>query len=891
MTVIDPETPVDEKMLLTPESIHSENTGEVGGKAFNFSRLKSYGFSVPDSLVITTDVYDNFIDENNLDTDIRDITNHINENNIMESQAKEKIQQVQNKILSAELSDNLQRNIKKKLLESNLREKPLAIRSSANMEDSMQASFAGIHDSFLNVNGLQDIIISIKQCYASLWSTRAIAYRRKMKIADSDVKIAIVLMEMIDADISGVAFSCDPSTGREDQLLINANYGLGDAVVNGSVQPDSFWIDSFYLTKERSEIGKKEQQSRVNKNGGVSLEKNDSDLIHACLDDDQLFELSTVVLRIFQTLGMGEVHQDVEWSFAKGKLWILQTRPVTMKADYVCEAIQNQPEIWSNANLRDVVPMVLPFSVRFLFKRSLNFLMGSLYESIGYPIKPKLPFTRLSNGRVYFNLSLIQWLNYDAMSTLPAATNIYTGGHQPELELPDLKDASPSDKLRRAKYLLRYLRLTSRYRKSAEQIFSEYENAAAEMRKQDLHNMSDNELLALMLKFDEMMDKFGPLFILIKSSASSIVFLKQVLDIKFPGQGQTLANQLVSGSANITTANMGYELEALAELVKKDSQVLEYFKTQPFDAEKWQQNIPIDSAFYVAFNQFIQSYGHRGIYELDFRNVRWRENPAYLLNHIHKTLQNSRLTEIKNHQIENNTQAQLRIKQKFSRIFWPVINYLLKQSIQGAELNEEAKSVYVKLLEPYRIIGLEFGRRFLDRDKLESPEDIWQCTRNDIISICRNYWDGNKLKQIVEERKQLCTEQEKLPAPDLIVNEKLEFVAQKFNADGAVMQGIGVACGKESGKANKITSPDEGLFLEPGEILVAPSTDPAWTPLFLNATAIVMETGGYLSHGSIVAREYGIPAVVNVAGVMSHVNSGDTLLVNGDEGKIVRKNS
>jgi pyruvate,water dikinase len=160
------------------------------------------------------------------------------------------------------------------------------------------------------------------------------------------------------------------------------------------------------------------------------------------------------------------------------------------------------------------------------------------------------------------------------------------------------------------------------------------------------------------------------------------------------------------------------------------------------------------------------------------------------------------------------------------------------------------------------------------------------CTWNEILAILKGEWEGNGLAVLVAERKVRRQELEALSTPDFIIDETPQFAEPVTSGSGKGLTGMGVAAGKASGMARVITHPQEGEKLQAGEVLVAPSTDPGWTPLFLRASAIVMETGGFLSHGAIVAREYGIPAVVNIPGIMKIINDSQLITVDGDEGKV-----
>jgi pyruvate,water dikinase len=197
-----------------------------------------------------------------------------------------------------------------------------------------------------------------------------------------------------------------------------------------------------------------------------------------------------------------------------------------------------------------------------------------------------------------------------------------------------------------------------------------------------------------------------------------------------------------------------------------------------------------------------------------------------------------------------------------------------RQARNGAEMREMARSVMVKPYESSRLLLQDIGRRLVEKGILKERTDVYHCALPEIISILAGYWDGTGLKILVEDRKRIREELSQLEPPDVIIDEVPQPHTQHIEAHGTVLSGLGVAAGSASGSARLIRHPRENSKLLAGDVLVAPSTDPGWTPMFLRARAVVMEVGGYLSHGAIVAREYGIPAVVNVQGVMKTLKDG-----------------
>jgi pyruvate,water dikinase len=335
----------------------------VGGKGWNLGRLHRYGLIIPHGGVLTTTAYEYFIDHNRLREAVKNVAATVTIDNLQSIGTNSQLVALRERILQGTIPPRIAETLHIKLSNSGILRKPLAVRSSASCEDSSMASFAGIHDSFLNVQSQDEVIEAIKGCYASLWSTRAVAYRRKMGADDFDIAAAVVIMEMVQAEAAGVAFSCDPRSGREDLLLINANFGLGESVVTGTVEPDeySLEIDLRYPLPQikAKRIGAKKGMTVAGKNGGTEFVENAGQMTKQVLSDSDIARLGLLVQRVFAALGDGVQHQDVEWVFGGGEFILVQARPVTMLQRYTSPGLKTRPEYWSNGNFRDAAPMVL----------------------------------------------------------------------------------------------------------------------------------------------------------------------------------------------------------------------------------------------------------------------------------------------------------------------------------------------------------------------------------------------------------------------------------------------------------------------------------------------------------------------------------------------------
>ncbi len=852
----------------------------VGGKGWNLGRLERYGFRVSVGGVLAAAAYRVFIEENNLLEETGEIAQSATISNIGGKEIEQKLFLVREKIKAARIPSNVRDELESILKTINILGRPLAVRSSATAEDSGKASFAGVHESFLNVRGMDNILAAIKGCYASLWTPRAVAYRRKMNIGDDEVIPAVVIMEMVEAEAAGVGFTCDPQTGREDLVLINANFGLGESVVSGAVEPDEYRL-SYALEIAQKRIGRKEGKTIAGINGGTEYVQSAGSPAGQVLSDENIYKLGLLIQRVYDALGCGEQHQDIEWTFDGKEFVLVQARPVTALPRYTFDELKKQPDIWSNANVKDAQPMV---------QSTLNWsLLNYLVLGIDMPIyqgPPGLKGYKLYQGRVYWNLSIIQWINYDAFGITPRQINEAAGGFQPEIEINEKKPYRGIKGLKRLGRLLKIISIGLRNRKNAPKYFAKIEGITGALLKEDFKSLAERDLINKILEVRSAFREYWPVFMSFVA-AGDISQLVKALEKCFPGKGRAMANALMAGGAGITSAEHGYRLAEMAEIARGDAAARRFFSAKSFNPLLWEKELPEKSPLKQSLRNFLAEYGHRGVYEYDIINPRWREDPSYLLNVVRSTMETADLGKIKTRQKEKADEARREVNQRVPFYKRGLINSLLKQALKGVELRETAKSMLVKIqIYDMRLIFQEIGQRLAENGILAEPADIYHCAWSEILSILRGDCGGRGLDVLVAERKARRKEMEALSPPDLIIDDVPQFMETAAFSQGNALAGMGVAAGKASGAARLIYHPDEGEKLQAGDVLVAPSTDPGWTPLFLRASAIVMETGGSISHGAIVAREYGIPAVVNIPGVLKMIKDSQRITVDGDEGKV-----
>ena len=741
---------------------------------------------------------------------------------------------------------------------------PLAVRSSAPMEDSQRASFAGIHHSALNVTGGAAVAEAVRAVWASLSTPQAVAYRERLGIHEA--AMAVVVMPMLPAVAAGVAFSCDPASGRDDQVVINAVPGLADALVSGRVNGEEIVLETDPISEDYAVIRRQ----------GPSAGLADADAV----------ELAELVRETAFALDYGAPWFDIEWVWDGERFHLVQARPVTARPWHTYPALAGQAALWSDGNTRDALPHVMSAGDWAFSRRLVNLLLEQGWRLAGYPLLPGAQRAALFSGRLYLNAALLQWEGYDAVGIAPAAMNQLLGGHHPEIAVPP---AGFKERTVRALRMLRYVVRSGRVRRLGRRQVDEAHAACAAWRAENLAALDNEELGRRLFMVGLHTRRQSGLLFLQGSGGGSLSLLLDLIERHLPGEAHALAAALLAGGEPSVTARQGYELQALAAIAAAEPASAALLRA---GANDW-QGLPDDSPFRRRFAAFIERYGHRGIYETYSRNPRWREDPAYLLRRIAELMDGdpalpSRLAA-RQAEARQAARARLVCLPGWTRR-WALA--LAKAATAECNDREAARSAFIAYGEIGRLLVLEIGRRLTARGCLERAEQVFHLIPPEVAAALAGRLQGAALRHRVADRERLFAEWEANPAPDVIhegvaAPVTVTVPAAADAADG-LWRGTAVGAGLAAGPVRVIRRPEDGGRLAAGDILVAPSTDPAWTPLFLKAGGLVMETGGYLSHGAIVAREFGIPAVVNLPGILAALADGEPLEVDGGRGTVRR---
>lgn len=859
--------------------------GAVGGKAWQLARLARYGFAVPPGTVVPAAVCRDWLAAAGLGSAIQEVLRQ------PAAGRPAALAALQARLLATPLPAGLAADLAQLAADPEWNG-PLAVRSSAPQEDTAGTSFAGIHASRLNVRGAEALAAAVAAVWASLWTPAAVAYREGHGIDHAEAAMAVLVMPLVPARASGIAFTCDPSTGRDDRLLIHAHWGLGESLVGGQAAGDEIVLgenledDSLSLLAMR--IGSKAVTSEADPAGGTrDVPTPAAQAAAAVLTPAQALALGEQLHLAALALDFADAAYDCEWAWDGDRFWLLQARPVTVRAPCTYPGLAGQPVIWSRGNTRDVVPEPLSPMDWGASRRLVNCLLEEGYRLSGFPLHAGAQRAGLFHGRLYLNLSLIQWEGYHAFAVEPAAMNRLVGGHQPEVRVAPLAFLQRLQRLiRMGRFLVRAGGLRRR---------GESEAAAAPDRaRQDRERPLPADgpgLAAEMRRQIRQSRRLRGLHFMQGSGGASLSLLVDLIDAHLPGRGHALASALLAGGPPSVTARQGYELMAIARQAMADPVARAWLERHRQAGGDW-RDLPADNPCRRAFADFLERYGHRGVYETYLRNPRWRERPDYLLDSLPglAAVDAGALAERQRQAAAAALAEVRRALPWWKRGLLAMLRRSAKVETNGREAARSALMAYV---EPGRRLALAIGRLWVEAGWLEAAEDIFLLLQCEVLAVLEGSRPGAALPPLVADRRARFDACCREPAPDVILvggadGDREAAIGEVVPADAERFQGVPVGSGVATGTARLLHSPEEGGRLAEGDILVVPSTDPAWTPLFLKAGGLVMETGGFLSHGAIVAREFGIPAVVNLPGILAVLRDGERLQVDGGRGVVSR---
>jgi rifampicin phosphotransferase len=859
----------------------------VGGKAARLAWLVRHHFDVPDAVVLPADAFVQAI---------RDLPPGCEPKALLRAatgragfaRAAEARQQIQNAPLPRGLDHELH------ALWRDVGERcpwGFAVRSSATCEDGALVSMAGLADSILGVRGGHDLALAVRQVWASIASGRALSYLAAHGVRD--VGMAVILQRVVEAKAAGVMFTRAPgrARGADEERIVNVGFGLGAPVVNGVTEPDVLRIDARGRLVD-SIIAHKTHATVIGETGVAEHAVDDPD--RPALSRERMAELAEVATRLEK---LDAVAWDIEFACDDQRTWVVQARPATGRG---FPDGGDGDTVWSNVNVGEALPGVAtPFtwSVAGAFSEA-GFRRA--FAALGCRVPKHTRLVGNVHGRFYLNLT--QFMRVAAqVPFLDPRTLVELGGGWGGEEL-----ATQVEGVSRRSFYVRLPLTASRLLREqlrldddvkAFEVFAEKQWRAQSAL--DLAILPDDGVARRLRDIQALLERTGTVMMTCASSAlGSHLALKTMLERVAPLDAERLAQSLTSGIRDVESARPGIGVMHVAGLARREpeaSAAIERESTTGLDA------IP-EGATRRALQSFLELYGDRAVREAELSTPRWKEDPRPVLRMLRAALRTDA------HRMEGTlarAKAQAdgemaRLVPKLNILEQTILRHLVARSQRSARLRERMRAWVTRVLGMLREAALDADRRLLRRDPqlqadwgalvesgsaLASVRSVFFLTIDEVVVALRaSHIDLAPLAR--SRRAELARDSARPDPPATFVGAPPPLVLPP--SGGEVLRGLPASAGVVEGRARVLLREDEMDALQPGEILVVHTTDVGWTPLFLVAAGVVTELGGPLSHAAVVAREFGVPSVVNVAGATHAIRSGDVLRVDGDRGMVER---
>ena len=859
--------------ILWLHEVRKNDAALVGGKAANLGELAGAGFPVPAGFVISSAAYTRLIEGLDLAAEFR----------ALRDASPEELGPygawIRSQVEAAELSPEIEKEILSahaKLIADRGASVLVAVRSSATAEDLGALSFAGQHGTYYYVDAAQ-LLKKVKQCWASLWSPEAVFYRATHGVDHASVSMAVVVQEMIASEISGVTFTANPVTGSRDELVIESSWGMGAAIVDGRVTPDRTVVARDGLRVRSQRVADKRFMVSAYLEAG--REARIEEVPHELRRKETLSPelLNSVALWSLKAEAHFAGAQDVEWAWSAGQFYMLQSRPITVMGreeigrDVLGKWILFKPVV---ENFTDPVT---PLTVDLLFVISppgLRSIRGWLYVDVSL-LRALLPFQvseeELASRLYSLSRSPIAWKL--SVSRLPLALFLFTIGYAMVAVLFARARSLPDEALAGYRALCRKV--------------------------DEDPTLSPADAMRRLFLLPRLFDPIGNMALFVNLAslrfAPWIGVLRRLLRRWAPDLRADAEVLLGSGSAGVLSAEMGRGIAELGQAARREPRVREILMGHaPDRALLHLREDPQARGFLDRLDQFLRTNGHRALKEFELRSVRWEENPAPVLGMIRNYLPidtDPAAPEAKTAELRGELIEEVRRRldhlplERATGLRFRLIRFAAARVRYYLKLRENSRFYHIMAFGIVRKKVIRIEAELMRQGKLRCKDDIFFLLLEEVAGLEAGTLGWLDVEDRIRERRISHIRLSKMSPPKTIGFElPRSQPVEGPDLEATLLRGESASPGRYEGTARVILDPSTDAELKPGEVLVAPYTDPAWTPLFLTAGAAVVEIGSYLSHAGTVAREFGMPCVVDVAEATQRIRTGDRLAVDGDTG-------
>jgi rifampicin phosphotransferase len=852
----------------------------VGGKALGLAQLAAAGFPVPSGICVTTEAYDQTLR-------LSDFSQTERWRNVCALSGQERVSALsdcQAQIRQADsstFSTHWLAGLQAFDLPSDQR---WAVRSSATNEDAGRTSFAGLYRTHLGLS-LAQIDAAIKDLWASLWQDRVVQYTIERIGHQAVPSMAVVIQPMLDALVSGVAYSIHPVTGRSFHVAVNAVPGLAAPLVDGQVTPDQYVVemdaDQQPARVRRRIIAPKSQRLIVTKEEGLRHESiPESSQAQSSLSDEQLFQLARRAKEIEQAFGYPV---DIEWAIDSQMLWTLQARPIT-GVPPSAELTDDDCE-WSRANFKETLPeLPSPLGLSFLELFMREHIIAP-YRRLGCHIPSGLTSTRILHGRPYLNVTLFHSL-VSQLRGDPSLLSEHMGG-EPIAVAPAGRPIGWFAFIRAGLLMLVEMR---RAVVNGAKWFAEMKRLA---KRYDPHHVAALSFQDTVRKLDELAGRLQA-HELTFGIAGGVAQCLQAMNLLLPrwlgSDWRTLFNNALQGQGTVISAQQILHLAELADMAHREPAVEAFLTSEPWPPSEF-RTVLTGTAFLRAFEAYIEDYGHRGLGESDVMSPRLADNPETILALLRIQVRSPSpgRAAIVSRQEQTRTAALAEIKRRMGRRVdrWAAFSWLYRRLCRFFALREANRHSLMYYTVATRNLLLRLGDHLVAQNLCDARDDIFFLTienRAELVAGTNRDW-----RALIRARRAERERNAAVQVPDTIRDwETAAREAVSLNRhDGTCrLSGLPISAGSVAGPIRLIRSLADWSKVTPGDIIVAPVIDPGMAPLFGIAGGLIVEMGGTLSHGAIIAREYGLPTVANVEGAMTHLAEGQFVQLDAGAGTI-----
>lgn len=850
----------------------------VGGKGLNLGELaKIHGIQVPEGFCVTTKAFQKALEQNEA---FRAMLDQLT---LMKAEERDRIREISSRIrkiiMEAEIPSDVEKAVAHYLARFG-NEHAYAVRSSATAEDLPHASFAGQQETYLNIIGKEAILRHISKCWASLFTDRAVIYRMLNGFDHSQVHLSVIVQRMVFPQASGILFTADPVTSNRKLQSIEAGFGLGEALVAGLASADCYKVQEDKIVEKR--IATKKWAIYGLKEGGTETRQIDPDQQKIpALTDQQIFRLARIGRQIEAYFGCP---QDIEWCLADDTFYIVQSRPITTLYPIPETNDPGYRVYVSVGHQQMMTDPIKPLGLSFFLlttRAPMRAAGGRLFVDV-----TQMLFSPDRREMLLDTMEQHDPLMKDALMTI--------------IERDEFIKSFPKDAKEQSLGKINKGILSAGFQGQIENdptvvsdLMKRTQTAIEEL-KHNIRKKSGPDLFDFILEDIRQLQK-------LLSDPQSIRVIRAGLDAsswinekmnKWLGE-KNAADTLSQSVPNNITSEMGLALLDVADVIRPYPKVIHYLQHVK-DDRFLDELVKFDGGREVreAFLAFLNKYGMRCPGEIDITRTRWSENPTALIPLILRNIKNFEPGAGKR-KFEQGRQEALKKEQ--------ALLGRLKQLPDGERKAEETKRM-ISLLRNfigfreypkygmmnryfiYKQALLKEAEQLLQAKVIREKEDIYYLTFEELREVVRT----NKLDyRIISKRKDEYKRYENLTPPRVITSDG-EIIAGKYkreNLPAEAIAGLPVSTGVAEGRARVILNMEDA-DLEEGDILVTTFTDPSWTPLFVSIKGLVTEVGGLMTHGAVIAREYGLPAVVGVENATKLIKDGQRIRVNGTDGYI-----